>query len=235
MGLLGDARLEALLDRLHGTSEAQLAQLTGGEAPAIRALATLSGGAADAAQVARERAFLADKMWALDRDKAEFCYQLARATGARRIVEAGTSFGVSTLYLAAAVRDNAAGGNAAGEKDAGVVIGTEYEPAKAARARANFAEAGLSGFVDLREGDLRETLRDVAGPVDMMLIDIWIPMARPALELVRPRLRREAVVLSDNTGVRRAEYAEYFAGLADGFRTVTLPFTGGLEMSVYDG
>jgi predicted O-methyltransferase YrrM len=50
---------------------------------------------------------------------------LCRAIGARRIVEAGTSFGVSTLYLAAAVRDN--GG--------GVVFGAEYEPeAETARA-----------------------------------------------------------------------------------------------------
>ena len=70
--------------------------------------------------------FRSDKLVALDRDKAEFCYQLCRATNARRIVEVGTSYGVSTLYLAAAVRDNirAAGGD-------GVVIGTEYEPRKA--------------------------------------------------------------------------------------------------------
>ena len=50
--------------------------------------------------------FLSDKMVALDRDKAEFCYQLCRSLRATRVVEAGTSFGVSTLYLAAAVRDN---------------------------------------------------------------------------------------------------------------------------------
>src|SRR5690606_29751052 len=98
---------------------------------------------------------------------------------ARRVVEAGTSFGVSTLYLAAAVRDTVEG--RAGE---GIVIGTEHEPAKAAAARAHFAEAGLSEFVDLREGDLRETLRDPGGPVDFLLLDIWAPLARPALERV---------------------------------------------------
>ena len=85
---------------------------------------------------------------ALDRDKAEFCYQLCRAVGARRVVEIGTSYGVSTLYLAAAVRDNIrVGGD-------GFVIGTEYEPEKAAAARAQFAETGLAGLIDLREGDL---------------------------------------------------------------------------------
>ena len=109
--------------------------------------------------------FLADKMVALDRDMAEFCYLLCRSLRATRVVEAGTSFGVSTLYLAAAVRDN--------QVDNGVVIGTEHEPTKAAIARQNFQAAELSEFIDLREGDLRETLKDVGGPVDFMLVDIW--------------------------------------------------------------
>src|SRR5206468_4365723 len=117
--------------------------------------------------------FLTDKLVALDRNKALFCYQLCRALGAGRIVEAGTSYGVSTLYLAAAVRDNGAG----------TVIATENEPAKAAAARANFAKAGLADRIELREGDLRETLADLSGPIDFVLIDIWTPLARPALEL----------------------------------------------------
>src|SRR3989440_12618605 len=87
---------------------------------------------------ARMNEFLSDKFVALDRNKAEFCYQVCRSLSAGRIVEAGTSFGVSTLFLAAAVRDNvrAAGGKA-------VVIATEHEPNKAKAARVNFAEAGL--------------------------------------------------------------------------------------------
>src|SRR5437773_7146082 len=92
---------------------------------------------------ARTNQFLSDKLVALDRDKAEFCYQLCRALGARRVVEAGTSFGVSTLVLAAAVRDNLRG-NSSGGGPEGIVIGTEYEPKKAEAARAHFAEAGLS-------------------------------------------------------------------------------------------
>src|SRR5438874_10671607 len=89
--------------------------------------------------------FLRDKLVALDREKAEFCYHVCRALRARRVVEAGTSFGVSTLFLAAAVRDNL--GADGGE---GVVIGTEYEPEKAKAARANFVEAGLAELIDLR-------------------------------------------------------------------------------------
>jgi predicted O-methyltransferase YrrM len=183
----------------------------------------------------RTHQFLSDKFIALDRCKAEFCYQVCRALRARRIVEAGTSFGVSTLFLAAAVRDNLHGA----APDAGVsepiVIATEYEPEKARMARGHFAEAGLSSLIDLREGDLRETLRDVLGPIDFMLMDIWTPMARPALELIAPHLRDGAVVIADNTEQFREGYREYFEFVHDPrnrLRTITLPFEGGLEFTV---
>ena len=93
----------------------------------------------------------------------------------------------------------------------------------------------MSQFIDLREGDLRETLKEIDGPVDFVLVDIWIAMARPALELVAPHLRPGAIVLCDNTKQYRNEYADYFTFLnnpANGFRTMTLPFEGGLEFSV---
>jgi predicted O-methyltransferase YrrM len=227
MTILNDPNLERLLDRLHELSDAQT--------PAIREYRAERDKALDRApeeQAALTKAFLADKIYALDRDKAEFCYQICRTIDARRVVEIGTSYGVSTLYLAAAVRDNIRAGGGSG-----VVIGTEYEPEKARAARANFDEAELSSFIDLREGDLRETLRGIEGPVDFMLVDIWIPMARPALELVAPHLRQRAVVTCDNTGREdeRAAYKDYFAFINDPaqrFRTMTLPFSGGLEMSV---
>jgi hypothetical protein len=65
----------------------------------------------------RTNTFLRDKLVALDRDKAEFCYHVCRALRARRVVEAGTSFGVSTLFLAAAVRDNHPGGSGRRDRD----------------------------------------------------------------------------------------------------------------------
>jgi predicted O-methyltransferase YrrM len=179
---------------------------------------------------ARTNQFLSDKLVALDRDKAEFCYQVCRALGARRVVEAGTSFGVSTLFLAAAVRDNLRQNGGAG-----VVIGTEYEPEKAKAARAVFTKAELSHLIDLREGDLRDTLVDVDSPIDFLLIDIWTPMARPALELIAPRLRNGAVVICDNTEQFRYAYREYFDFVDspnNHLRTMTLPFQGGLEFTV---
>jgi predicted O-methyltransferase YrrM len=220
VSVVRDAELESLLSRLHAKSDAQ--------AEAMRSFEASWAEQARPPAPDEAKVFLSDKLVALDRDKAEFCYQLCRAGNARRIVEIGTSCGVSTLYLAAAVRDNVdvGGGD-------GVVIGTEYEPQKAAAAQANFEQAGLSRFIDLRKGDLRQTLKQIDGPVDFMLMDIWIAMARPALELVMPHLRLGAVVIADNTAQYRSEYAEYFAFLeANGFRTVTLPFKGGLEMSV---
>ena len=225
MSVLHDPLLERLLAKLHAESDAQN--------PVIRDHYNeldRSVGRSPEDQAARTKTFLSSKLYALDRDKAELCYQLCRAIDARRIVEIGTSYGVSTIYLAAALRDNL--GAAGGE---GVVIGTEHEPEKARAARAHFQEAGLTRFIDLREGDLRETLRRIDGPVDFALVDIWIPMARPALELIAPHLRRGAIVVCDNTEQHRVAYADYFAFINDPaqqFRTMTLPFAGGLEMSV---
>ncbi len=86
------------------------------------------------------------------------------------------------------------------------MIGTEYEPAKAAIARAHFEEAGLAAFIDVREGDLRKTLTDISGPVDFLLIDIWTRMARPVLELVVPFMRTGGITVCDNTETYRSEY-----------------------------
>jgi len=225
MPTLDDPALERLLDDLHAQSDAQIAEMA-----RFYAQRTLYTGPPSAEADAALKAFRRDKLVALDRDKAEFVYLLCRSSNARRIVEAGTSHGVSTLYLAAAVRDNIRAGGGSG-----VVVGTEYEPEKARIARAHFARAGLDHLIDLREGDLRETLARLDGPIDVMLVDIWVPMARPALERVAPHLRPGALVLCDNTAEHRAAYADYLAFLGDpanGFRTMTLPFSGGLELSV---
>ncbi len=219
---LNDPKLEALLDRLHAQSNAEVDEIDAYFARRER------DGSLDYENFCDDdmHRFLSDKMVALDRDKAEFCYQLCRALRATRVIEAGTSFGVSTLYLAAAVRDN--------EVENGVVIGTEHEPSKAELARENFREAGLSEFIDLREGDLRQTLRDVGGPVDFMLVDIW-DMALPALERVSSSLRPGAIVVCDNTTVDADEYRDYFKFVNDPsnrFRTMTVPFQGGFELTV---
>ena len=217
---LFEPKLQALIDRLQAKSVAQEAE-TGAWFAERGKRGELSWDGFDD----KSHRYMADKLVALEPDKAEFCHLVCRSLGARRIVECGTSYGVSTLYLAAAVRAN--GG--------GTVIATEYEPAKAAAARATFAEAGLAEFIDLREGDLRETLKVIEGPVDFVLMDIWTEMARPALELIRPHLRPGAVVVADNTERVRQPYRHFFEFVndpANGLSTMTLPFAGGLEFTV---
>jgi predicted O-methyltransferase YrrM len=220
--VLNDPKLESLLDQLHAQSDAQVEET---EAYFTRRErdGTLDHGNYCDDDMHR---FLSDKMVALDRDKAEFCYQLCRSLRATRVVEAGTSHGISTLYLAAAVRDN--------QVENGVVIGTEHEPDKVKVARKNFEEAGLSEFIDLREGDLRQTLKDVGGTVDFMLVDIW-DVALPALEQVSTSLRPGAIVACDNTTSAAEEYRDYFEFVNDPgnrFRTMTVPFQGGFELTV---
>ena len=152
-------------------------------------------------------------------------YLVARSLRAQRIVEFGTSFGISTTYLAAAVRDN--GG--------GVVVGSELEPGKVATARRNLEEAGLSTFVDIREGDAQETLKDPGGTVDMVLLDGFKQLYLSILKMLTPALRQGAVVLADNIFTFRWALAPYVAYVQDpinGFLSVTLFLGDGMEYTV---
>jgi predicted O-methyltransferase YrrM len=142
----------ALLDRLHQESLTQEAALPS---------TYLSSGGFDE--------LMRDKFIALDQDKCQFVYQLARATGARNIAEIGTSFGVSTIYLALAVGSNL--DRLGGE---GKVIATEKEHTKAEKARQYWQEAGndlVTRHIDLREGDLLETLTKNIPQIDLILLD----------------------------------------------------------------
>ena len=114
-------------------------------------------------------------------------YLLVRAIKARIVVEFGTSFGLSTVHLAAAVKDN--GG--------GRVIGSEFETAKVARAKENVALAGLSEFVEVREGDATETLaHDLPPSVDFLLLDGAKVLYPAILRLVEPRLHTGSLVVA---------------------------------------
>ncbi|KAJ5773893.1 hypothetical protein N7457_008789 [Penicillium paradoxum] len=176
-----------------------------------------------------------DKFIALDQDKCEFVYHILRSINAKTVVEAGTSFGVSTIYLALAVAENAKRISATYKPR---VIGTEKEETKAQLARAHWAQAGkeVEDVIDLRVGDLRETLTQDLGTVDFLLLDIWTPLALPALKLVQPHFRPGAVIVVDNTiksGARYQELFEYVDAEGSGFRRVTMPYEGGLDMIVY--
>ncbi|WP_153415905.1 O-methyltransferase [Nocardia macrotermitis] len=222
--VLLDGRAAGVVRRLHSGNDRQLPRMLGRLARDLPALVLGRPRRADADAPERfEDAYLA-----LGREQAAFCYAQARAVRARRVVEFGTSFGVSTIWLAAAVRDN--GG--------GTVIGTEMVAAKAERARANVRAAGLADQVEIRTGDALETLRDLEEPVDLMLNDGFPDAALDVLRLIAPRLRTGAVVITDNVGVMRGDYAEYVSWVRDpanGFVSVQVPYKGGTEVSIRVG
>lgn len=144
-----------------------------------------------------------------------FLYAMARVCKATRIVEFGTSMGISTIYLAAALRDN--GG--------GRLVGSEFEPGKVARARANLEAAGLGDLVEIREGDARETLKDAGGEVDLLLVDGAFSLYLPVLRLGEPYLRPGAVVLGENAF--DPDYLAYVRDPANGYLAQTLPLDEG--------
>ena len=156
----------------------------------------------------------------VSRDAGRLLYMLARATNARTIVEFGTSFGLSTLHLAAALRDN--GG--------GRLITTEFEPSKVARARANLAAAGLADLVEIREGDALETLASgLPDTVDLLLLDGAKSLYMEILALVEGRLRPGAVIVADNAD-HCPEYLEYVRRPDNGY--LSMPFTDEVEFTI---
>lgn len=166
----------------------------------------------------------ADYGFSIHPEQGDLLYLLCRSLRARRVVDFATSVGFSTLYLAAAMRDN--GG--------GTVIGAEIVPQKIAAARANLEAAGLADFVEIRAGDARETLRDVGGDVDLALIDGWPADTGPSLSLqvmqvLAPQMRPGAIAVNDNA---EDDYLEFIRNPQGGFRSMTLPLKGGTEVSV---
>jgi len=217
---IADARVRAVLTRLHREANRQTFGLLRAGLPQLPRLLLGRGLSSQRLEHA-----LSDKYIPLEPAQGMLCYLLARSLRAQRIVEFGTSFGISTIYLAMAIRDN--GG--------GRVIGTELLPAKAARARQHLAEAGLAELVEIREGNALETLRSLDGPVDFFLNDGFPRFALDVLKLVAPHLREGAIVLADNAGTFPAELAEYLAWVRDpanGFASGVLAVARDAELSV---
>ena len=171
---------------------------------------------------------LKDAYIPVSREQGRFLYQTARAIDARTIVEFGTSFGISAIYLAAAVRDN--GG--------GRFIGSEKEVNKIEAARYNLAEAGLAAIAEVKAGDAMETLAPLPGPIDMVLLDGWKDLYLPVLRLLMPKLRPGAVVMADNIYTFKKglkPYVDFVQAPENGFVSMTLPLADGFEYSVFTG
>lgn len=146
-----------------------------------------------------------------------FLYMCARACKAERIVEFGSSMGISAIYMAAALRDM--GG--------GRLIGTDLEPGKIARASANVAAAGLGDLVEFRLGDARETLSSGLGEIDMVMLDGAFTLYLPILRLLEPHLKRGAVIVGENAFEEASGYIDYVRDPRNGYLSLSLPFDPG--------
>jgi len=156
----------------------------------------------------------------VSREVGGLLYMLARATKARSIVEFGTSFGLSTIHLASALRDN--GG--------GRLITSEFEPGKLATAKTNLAEAGLADLVEFREGDALETLAvDLPQTIDLVLLDGAKALYSDILDRIERRLRPGAILIADNVDYC-PEYLERVGSIANGY--MSMPFSDEVELTI---
>jgi predicted O-methyltransferase YrrM len=219
MTTLDDPQVRAVLDRVHAAARGDWLFF----ARNLPMMANLMFGSSSPPP-AEQAAKMKDVYIPISRPQGRFLYLVARTLDAKRIVEFGTSFGVSTIYAAAAARDTG-----------GRVIGSELEPTKRERALANLVEAGLADLVEVRLGDAMETLRDVPAPIDLVLLDGWKDLYLPMLRMLAPKLRPGAVVLADNIKTFRralAPYVDYVQSGRNGFASLTLPLKDGFEYSV---
>ncbi|MCW1403807.1 class I SAM-dependent methyltransferase [Novosphingobium sp. MW5] len=160
------------------------------------------------------------------REVGELLHAMIRAHRPRRILELGTSYGYSTLFLADAAK-------AVGAE----VVTMELADYKQEHARSQLAEAGLADAVDFRCGDALELLAADAGPWDFVLLDIWKELYLPCFEAFYPKLSEEGVICADNIiepAMSRGEMRAYRAAVsaqAD-LRSTLLPVGSGIELSV---
>jgi predicted O-methyltransferase YrrM len=211
---------ESVLSRLFAAAEAQ----ESGELQ-LPPLPAGLGSWLDAPAADRAEAYQ-DVYIPISADAGRLLYALVRAIRPQTVVEFGTSFGISTIYLAAAVTDNGTG----------QVITTELSSRKASAARANLQEAGVAWPVTVLEGDALQTLSGVRGPVGLVLLDGWKNLCLPVLRLLEPVLAPGALVAADDiTFDGMAEYRDFIRDPRNGYVSVAFPVEDGMEISSWTG
>lgn len=213
-----DARIRNTLDKLQLAAKGDRWKIAAG-IPAVLAGLLRGRDVATSIQPYLQRAFIP-----VSPESGQFLYLTALVARARNIVEFGTSYGISTLYLAAAARETG-----------GRVIGSEIEPEKLATARANMEHSGVADIVDIRAGDALQSLWDAPDGIDFLLLDGWKDLYQPVLDLLHPKLAPGAVVVADNiftfkTALR--PYVERMQARNSGFRSSTVAIGAGMEFSV---
>ena len=162
----------------------------------------------------------------VSRRGGELLYTLTRAAKPHTVLEFGTSYGVSTLYLAAAVADN----------DLGHVYGTEMSVTKLQAAQTSLTEAGLAEHATVLPGDALTTAQDLRPPIGLVLLDGWKELCLPLLRSIEPKLAPGAVVVADDiTFPDMSDYLNYVRAPANGYTTTAFPVDDGMELSCWTG
>jgi predicted O-methyltransferase YrrM len=156
----------------------------------------------------------------------DLLYILVRARRPNTIVEFGTSYGISTIYLAAAVADNGTGR----------VVSTELSTTKVTAARVNLAEAQLADRVTILHGDTMTTLNDIPGPIDLVLLDGWKDLCLPVLCSLESCLAIGALIVADDINLPSlSDYLECVRYPANGYVSIAFPVEDGMEISCWTG
>jgi len=218
MTTLATAPLAPLLDRLFEEADLAAAEIDGALADLTEAEQTLMMRSKTGYRDLYGR--LKNVPLPVSRETGSLLYMLARASRARSIIEFGTSFGISTLHLAAALRDN--GG--------GRLITTEFEPSKVKRARDHLTAGGLIDLVEIRQGDALQTLAtDLPGSIDLVLLDGAKALYPDILDLLESRLKAGALIIADNAD----DSPDYLARIrTPGSGYVSTPFADDVELSM---
>ena len=137
----------------------------------------------------------------ISKEQGENIKQLIIENDCKNIVEFGTSFGISTIYMADAA-----------QQTGGKVITSELIESKAAKALNNITEAGLNDFVEIRIGDAMETLRGLSAPIDFLFLDGWKDLYLPLFQMLEPLLHAGTLIYADNMDINGTQdYANYLS------------------------
>ncbi len=135
----------------------------------------------------------------ISKEQGQSLHRLIIENKCKNIVEFGTSFGISTIYLANAVRQTG-----------GKVITTELLESKAKMAAQNISEAGLKDYVDVRTGDAMKTLQGHTAPIDLLVLDGWKDLYLPLFKMLEPCFHSKSLIYADNMDMAGTKpYADY--------------------------
>ncbi|MGA2987560.1 MAG: class I SAM-dependent methyltransferase [Terriglobia bacterium] len=214
---LNQTQVQGVLSGLYAEAQANDCKVQAEE----QALLAAGGGVIDdqTLQSINDRTFMA-----VAPEVGRLIYLLVRSRRPALVVEFGTSFGLSALHIASAIRDNSFGH----------LITTEQSASKASRAATHIEQAGLSDLVEIRQGDALKTLTSVK-EIDLLLLDGWKPLYLPLLKQLEPALSPGCLIIADDVislSEKLAPYLAYVRDATNGYVSCQIPLDDGLELSI---